>query len=315
MALTNEVLKANTALAALTDEQITAITTLSKNDEDSVIGTRIGQVYREMDDKISTITGIPRNGDEKTYLYLERATTTFKEKADKVADFEKQVGELTATKERLEKTIADGTQDKETKAKLDQATADLQSVTNQYNTLKTDFDSTKEKHQSELFTVQVKNDLSSAVSGLKFKSEFPESVTTVMRDQALNKIQSMKPEYIDNGQGGKQLVFKDETGAVLRNPENALNPYTAAELVKKELSTFGILDDGKQKGGGGTSGGQGGSGGAGAYVVSGAKTQTEANKIIHEGLTQKGYTVDSTEYQTEMKQAWIDNNIIALPTQ
>jgi hypothetical protein len=314
MALTNELLKANTALAGLTDEQITAITTLSKNDEDGVIGTRIGQVYREMDDKISSITGVARNGDEKTYLYLERATASFKEKADKVADFEKQVGDLTATKERLEKTISEGTQDKETKNKLDQANADLASITNQYNTLKTEFDTSNQTHENELFSVKVQNDLSSATNGIAFKKEFPESVTKVMMDQAMNKIKALNPDYIDNGQGGKQLVFKDSTGAPMRNPDNSLHPYTAAELVKKELASFGVLDDGAPRGGGGTNPLTGG-GAGGALVVSGAKTRLEANTIIHQSLTAKGLTLGSDQYKLEMNAAWTDNNIIALPEQ
>lgn len=40
MALTSEVLRANAALAGLTDEQIAAITTLSANDENSVIAKK-----------------------------------------------------------------------------------------------------------------------------------------------------------------------------------------------------------------------------------------------------------------------------------
>lgn len=38
--LTREIIVANAALAGLTDEQITAITTLSQNDENSVIAKK-----------------------------------------------------------------------------------------------------------------------------------------------------------------------------------------------------------------------------------------------------------------------------------
>ena len=61
---------ANEALAGLTDEQITAIETLSRNDEDVVIGARFGEVYRQMDSTNVKATGLKRNGDEKTYNYL-----------------------------------------------------------------------------------------------------------------------------------------------------------------------------------------------------------------------------------------------------
>lgn len=41
--LTREILVANAALAGLTDEQLTAITTLSVNDENSVIAKKPGK--------------------------------------------------------------------------------------------------------------------------------------------------------------------------------------------------------------------------------------------------------------------------------
>ena len=49
MALTIDVLRANAALAGLTDEQLTAITTLSVNDENSVIAKKTGEIYGGLD--------------------------------------------------------------------------------------------------------------------------------------------------------------------------------------------------------------------------------------------------------------------------
>lgn len=43
----------------------------------------------------------------------------------------------------------------------------------------------------------------------------------------------MNPEYIDDGKGGKILAFKDETGAIMRNPNNQLNPFGASDLLQK----------------------------------------------------------------------------------
>ena len=107
MALTREMIAANAVLAALTDEQITALETLSKNDENTVIGNKVGEIYREFDNKISTITGIARNGDEKTYNYFERAANVLKDSAKGVDDFN-TFDDLTKEKARLEKAIADG---------------------------------------------------------------------------------------------------------------------------------------------------------------------------------------------------------------
>ena len=48
--ITNEMLDQQDVLKGLTDEQKTAITTLSKNDEETVIGNRFREVYNKLDD-------------------------------------------------------------------------------------------------------------------------------------------------------------------------------------------------------------------------------------------------------------------------
>ena len=98
--LTKETLIANEALAGLTDEQITAITTLSANDENTVIGQKFGEVYRQMDSTIEKATGIKRDGDEKTYLYLERATRAF---ADKFSDYDTIKNRVSELEEQVAK--------------------------------------------------------------------------------------------------------------------------------------------------------------------------------------------------------------------
>lgn len=315
MALKREVLIANAALAALTPEQITAIETLSANDENTVIGTRIGEVYRELDTTIKTVTGLDRAGDEKTYKYLERAATTLKDKAAEAANFKKQADDLAKEKLRLEAVIAEGSTDAESKKQLDQAKRDLVAVQNQYNGLKTDFDKAKGEHEKSLFDVQVKSDLTFATTGVKFKKDLPPAVTSVILDQVLSKVKSSTPEYIDNGKGGKMLVFKDETGAIMRNPENQLNPYTAAELVQKELKGLQVLDEGRDQKGGGTNPNEkgGGGGGGGSIDLSGAKTRVEANTIISKSLMAQGLVVGSKEFDDASTAAWKENNVTELP--
>lgn len=58
--LTKDILIANTALASLTEEQIAAITTLSQNDENSVIAKRIGEIYGALDNDILDSAGIQK---------------------------------------------------------------------------------------------------------------------------------------------------------------------------------------------------------------------------------------------------------------
>ena len=271
MALTIDVLKANAALAGLTDEQLTAITTLSVNDENSVIAKKTGEIYGGLDADILAVSGIAKNGTEKTFDYAKRVLAEFKTKIEGANGLQSQIDRLTQEKARLEKAIADGTTDEETAKALKQAKADLQSVTTQYNDLKTKYDQAEQTHTNEVFGIRVETALQTATAGLKFKAGLPESATKVLLDQAIAKIKGMNPEFIDDGKGGKMLAFKDENGAIMRNPNNQLNPYTPGDLLTRELETMGILDKGRQGAGGGTvppTGG--GAGGNVAVDISGA---------------------------------------------
>ena len=79
--ITNDMLTADAVLTGLTDEQKDAIVAMSKNDEEVVIGNRFREVYNQLDATIAKETGIARNGDEKTYVYLERAARELATKA------------------------------------------------------------------------------------------------------------------------------------------------------------------------------------------------------------------------------------------
>ena len=166
--------------------------------------------------------------------------------------------------------------------------------------------------------MKIDGEFAKATAGLKFKADLPASVTSVLTEQAIAKVKAMNPEYIDDGNGGKTLAFM-ENGAVKRNPENNLRPFTAAELVVKELTTMGVLETGrKQTGAGSTGGHDGGQGGNGGTVdISGARTQNEAHEIIAKQLMAQGKINGSKEFSDAMAQAWKDNRdaIKALPVQ
>lgn len=308
--LTDELLRQQTALQGLTDEQINAIADLSKNDEDVVIGKRIGELYRQLDETIDKSTGIARNGDEKTYLYLERAAREIKAKSE---GYEKQVAELTKTKAKLEEAIAAGGGE-ETKRLLEQSRKDLQGVTKQYVELKSEYDKLGEKHQQEIVGIRIDNELALAQSGIQFKKDLPKAVTDVLLKQAVDKVKAMNPQYVDDGRGGKVLAFMEQDGSIKRNAENGLNPYTAKELVVADLKAMGVLDERIKGQGGGTKPPTGaGAGGAEPVTLSGAKTQREATDIITDMLLKRGMLNGSREFQEAFTEAWKGNNVQALP--
>jgi hypothetical protein len=314
MALTIEVLKANSVLSGLSDEQLAAITTLSVNDENSVIAQKTGKIYGDLDADILSVTGIAKNGTEKTYDYAKRVLGEFKTKAESAVQLQGTIDTLTKEKLRLEKAIQDGASDAETAKALKQAKADLDAITGQYNELNAKFQNAEQKHQKELFGIRVESTLQSATANLKFKPELPGSVTKVLLNQVTEKIKNMHPELIDDGKGGQIIAFKDENGAVMRNPNNQLNPYTADELIQRELETMGVLDKGRQQSGGGTQQPAGGSGTGGTVIdVTGAKTRAQAYDMIASSLMAQGLTNGSKEFQSGMDQAWKENNISSLP--
>ena len=314
MALTTELLKGNAATAGLSDEQINAVVEMSKNDETAVIGQKTGEIYGGLDADILAASGIAKNGAEKTYDYAKRVIGEIKGQAGNAAELQTKVSELEKEKTRLESIIAKGGADAETKRQLDKANADLANVTSEYAALKTKYDNAESEHQKALFGMKIDGELAKASAGIKFKADLPQTVTSVLMAQAVAKVKAMNPEYIDDGNGGKVLAF-NENGTTMRNPENNLRPYTAAELVERELKAMGVLDPGRVQTGAGTKAQPTGNGDGGTVDISGARTQDEAHEIIAKQLMAQGKINGSKEFNDAMTQAWKDNRdaIKALP--
>lgn len=314
MALTTELLKGNSATAGLSDEQINAVVEMSKNDETAVIGQKTGEIYGGLDADILSASGIAKNGTEKTYDYAKRVIGEIKAQAGNATEMQNQISELTKEKARLEAVIAKGGADAETKRALEQAKADLGNVTREYAELKTKYDNAQSEHEKALFGMKIDGEFAKATAGLKFKADLPASVVSVLTEQAVAKVKAMNPEYIDDGNGGKVLAFMDN-GTPRRNPENNLRPFTAAELVAKELSIMGVLETGRKQTGAGSQGGRNDQGSGGTVDLSGARTQDEAHEIIAKQLMAQGKVNGTKEFDDAMAQAWKDNRdaIKALP--
>ena len=306
--LTTELLNANAALAGLTDEQKGAIVEMSKNDEAAVIGQKTGEIYGGLDADILSASGIAKNGTEKTYEYAKRVIGEIKSQAGDASSLKTQVDELTKEKTRLEGIIAKGGTDAETKRQFEQTKADLANVTKEYADLKTEFDNAKEEHAKAMFAVKIDGEFTKATAGLKLKADLPATVTSVLMQQAVEKVKRMNPEYIDDGNGGKVLAFM-ENGTPKRNPENNLRPYTASELIAAELKTMGILDEGRTQTGAGTEANSTGSGSTKVVAdLAGATTQDQAHEIIAKQLMQRGLVNGSKEFNEAMAAAWKENH-------
>lgn len=308
MALTSEILKSNKILEGLTEDQIRAITILSSNDENAVIGARIGEIYRQFDDSILESTGITRDGAEKTYFYLPRAIKAMK---DQYKDYDALKGENATFKAKvaeLEEKLTRGSADQETVKAYKQALADLDAVKAQYADLKKASDDARAKYESDLFGIRVDGVIEAARGGLKFRQGVNEQMIALALKDAVGKVKGYNPDFIDDGKGGKTLVFRNADGTTMNNPENQLNPFTAQELLKRELASYDILDNGRRQG----SGSQGGSQNQ-PVSLAGVATRVQAMKVIESQLSAKGLVRGTLRYQEEFDKMYAEGNVSSLP--
>lgn len=312
--LTIEMLQQSSALTGLTDDQLNAIAEMSRNDENTVIGTKIGALHGQYDADILGITGIKKKDGEKSYDYAKRVLGEYKTKAESVKTIQTQLtaaqAQVAELQSKLEKGAGDETlkqQLKDAKAQVTQLQTQLQTKETEFNTKKAEFDKTiKDTHVDYAFQA--------ATAGLKFKSGITEPIQKTLLNAAKAEVLAKgTPDFIEDGQGGKKLVIRGADGNILNNPKNNLNPYTMQELVM-ETSLKDVIDTGRQQTGGGTGGFGSGSGGTGGTLdLSGIKSQVEADKAIEAHLLANGLTRDSQEFADQSMQLRTENNVASLP--
>lgn len=308
MALTREIIEKN--LAGLTDEQYNAIVTMSQNDEENYMRTRTREIYNEMDETISTALGVPRNGAEKTYAYLERAAKEF---VGKYADYDAvkgKVAELTKANEALQKTIDSGVADKELSSKYEVAVKDLANARKAYGQLKADFDAQKAEHEKALLSMRVDSVLEAAAGALKIRKDVNPQLAQFAMRNALETVKGYAPAFEDDGKGGKVLVFYNEDGSRRNNPEKALAPYTASELIAEQLKSLGVLEEAAP--GLGT-GGRAPEGGRPSAL--GARTRVEADEAIEKELSVRGFVRGTDKWNDEFHRLRNEYKVSELPLQ
>ena len=251
-----------------------------------------------------------KSGGEKTYDYAKRVIGTLKKSVDGAKGNADKIAALEAEKAKLQSELEKGGGE-ELQKQLNQTKTDLKSVMEKYNTLKANYDKAQSDFAAKLLNTRLDADLAGAAKGLKIKSGIPSAAAEILMKQAFAKLKASRPEYIDNADGTQSLICKDTDGAVMRNPNNTLNPYTAAELLRKELGEMGVLENRQGKGTGTST--DPNPAPAGVIDISGAKNQREAYEIIDKALTAQGKMVGSRAYQDAMDAAWKENNIVTLP--
>lgn len=309
--LTVEILRQNAALSGLTDEQFNTIATMSQNDENTVIGTKIGALHGAYDADILKITGISKNNGEKSYDYAKRVLNNYKTQLGSVdtlkSQIETQKTEITSLKEKL----ANNSTDEALKQQLSDAQNRVSELQKQLKAKETEFKNSNDAHEKEIKDIQVNYAFTNATSGLKFKAGISDELQKVLLNAAKTEILAKgTPDFIDNN-GTKVLVYRDNNGNILNNPANSLNPYTTKELLM-QTSIKDAIDTGIQKPGGGTDNIINNNK-ISQLDLSSAKTQIEADKTIENYLLSQGITRDSEQFSEQSLQLRNENNIAQLP--
>lgn len=312
--LTIEMLRQSSALTGLTDDQLNAIAEMSRNDENTVIGTKIGALHGQYDADILGITGIKKKDGEKSYDYAKRVLGEYKTKAESAKTIQTQLTAAQAQVAELQSKLEKGTGDETLKQQLKDAKAQVTQLQTQLQTKETEFNTKKAEFDKTIKDTHVDYAFQAATAGLKFKSGITEPIQKTLLNAAKAEVLAKgTPDFIEDGQGGKKLVIRGADGNILNNPKNNLNPYTMQELVM-ETSLKDVIDTGRKQAGGGTGGFGSGSGGTGGtFDLSGIKSQVEADKAIEAHLLANGLTRDSQEFADQSMQLRTENNVASLP--
>lgn len=312
--LTIEMLRQSSALTGLTDDQLNAIAEMSRNDENTVVGTKIGALHGQYDADILGITGIKKKDGEKSYDYAKRVLGEYKTKAESAKTIQTQLTAAQAQVAELQSKLEKGTGDETLKQQLKDAKAQVTQLQTQLQTKETEFNTKKAEFDKTIKDTHVDYAFQAATAGLKFKSGITEPIQKTLLNAAKAEVLAKgTPDFIEDGQGGKKLVIRGADGNILNNPKNNLNPYTMQELVM-ETSLKDVIDTGRKQAGGGTGGFGSGSGGTGGTLdLSGIKSQVEADKAIEAHLLANGLTRDSQEFADQSMQLRTENNVASLP--
>lgn len=311
--ITIEMLNQSESLKGLTDAQKLAITTLSSNDEATVIGTKIGALHGQYDADILSISGISKTDGEKTYDYLKRVLGEYKTKLDGTKTLSAQLEAQKKKVTELETKLAAGGSDEAVKQQLKDARHQVTQLQTQLTAKTGELDKAKKDYEKKEKDLQVGFAFTNATAGIKFKADVSEPVKKILLAAAKDEILAKgTPDFVDDGNGGKKLVLRDAAGNTLNNPKNNLNPYTIEELVM-ETSLKDVIDTGKQQPGGGTGPTKPNKHQTVNLDLSTAKTQQEADVQIENYLLSTGLTRDNVEFGNKALEIRNENNVSNLP--
>lgn len=311
--LTAEIIKENDALSGLTDAQITAITELSKNDENTVIGAKIGALHGQYDADVLAVTGVAKKSGEKSYDYVKRVLGEFKSSSDKAGELETELAKANQANKDLQAKLEKGAGDEELRKQVRDLTSRTTQLQEQLKAKQTEYDTLKAGQDKAIMDMRVDYAFKDAVSGIKFKAGITEPIQKLLIQSAKQEVLSKDtPDFVEDASGEKKLVFRDANGLILNNPKNNLNPYTVKELLM-ETALKDAVETKVVRTGGGTGRVTVTGTNTGLIDLTTAKNQVEADDLIIKHLLALGLTRDSMQFSEQFSKLRKDNEVDKLP--
>ncbi len=320
MPLTKDIIKNQSALQSLTDEQLTALEKLSANSEQAAVNEAISTKTREMWDRldadIKEVFGKDKPREVKSWELLKQTLTEAKEQASKASSIEESLTKLQSEKKVLEDQLKQGDKSGLLGGRIEKLEQQIKDRDNQLEALKSQVQTKEEEYKTQLQQERDKLDryefeshINQALSGVQFKAEIPESIRETYIERAKEKIlSSYKRDWIEKD-GKRTPIFRDDQGNIVTNPKNLQEPFKPQELFLQEIKD--VLNEGNQGGGGTKPNGQ--PAGKSVAINGQPRTKSEATQMIRESLVSEGIAADSDEYHSRMKEAYAELNVADLP--
>jgi hypothetical protein len=276
---------------------------LSVNDENVVIGNKVGEIHGKYDIDIETLTGVKKDNGEKTYDYLKRTVSPIKAK---VTDLESKIQSNDAKIAELEGKIKEGKGSEAIVQKLADLEQKNSELLNQYNTDKSNWEKSLETSNKEKTSLKLSFEFEKSLVGVEFSQTIPESLRNIAINAAKSKLQNdYTPDWVDGN-----LVFRDKDGKVVLNKDKQLEPFSAKDLLMNELKD--IVADGTQSKGAGSKGGKGQ--GSNEFTIT-ESTQVGADLEIRKYLLSKGMARGTAEFEAEHARIRKENKVSELKMQ
>jgi len=316
--LTKDLIKSNTVLAELSEDQLNAIVTLSKNDEDAVFGKFSADHWRRLDEDLQEITGIQKEYGVKSHEHLKKVVTQLKKKADtsNTEALHKQIDDLTTTNAQLNKTIKEGATDSALKTKvsdLEKQLADKDGIISKLRTdiktVGTDYQKQLEVEAAKNVSLKFENEYSQALVGVSFKKGIPQSaIDATLREAKRIAMEKGKPEFVKDANGVEKIQYRDANGHIITNPENLQKPITPKEVFLSGIAE--LIDTGSPQPGTGL---KDKPGSKSTLDLSGVQTRVEADNAIREYLVGIGESPSKQTYVDKYQEIYTENNVQELP--